>query len=106
MHPNSTSVPSPSHPVSGTRPATFALNIILAWLVILLIPVALSLTAVRIVLNHWYPEFEDRMKYAHIAIEYLRNDADIRYLEDLRFPDAQQAPWQSCQYMDDCTRFY
>lgn len=122
MHPNSTLVPSPSNPVSGTRPATFALNIILAWLVILLIPVALSLTAVRIVLNHWYPEFEyrtpgfpadpfgftfeERMKYAHIAIEYLRNDADIRYLEDLRFPDAQQAPWQSCQYMDDCTRFY
>jgi integral membrane protein (TIGR01906 family) len=106
----------------STPPPAFTLNILLAWLVILLMPVALSLTAVRIVLNHWYPEFEyrtpgfpadpygftfeDRLKYAHIAIEYLRNDADISFLGDLRFPDGQQAPWESCQYMDDCNRFY
>jgi integral membrane protein (TIGR01906 family) len=108
---------------SPTTPApTFTVNILLAWLVILLMPVALSLTAVRIVLNHWYPEFEyrtpgfpadpygftfeERLRYAHIAVEYLINDADISFLGDLRFPAGQQAPWESCQYMDDCTRFY
>jgi integral membrane protein (TIGR01906 family) len=105
-----------------TQPSNLKLSTFLSILVILLMPVALSLTAVRIVLNHWYPEFEyrtpgfpadpfgftfdERMKYAHVAIEYLRNDADISFLGNLRLPEGQEVPWQSCQYMDDCNRFY
>ena len=103
-------------------PIKTSLSKIPAILVILLVPIILPLTAIQIVLNHWFPEveyrmpgfpdnpygftFDDRMQYAHLSIEYLINDADISFLGDLRFPPGQQAPWQSCQFVDDCTRFY
>lgn len=94
----------------------------LSWMVSLITPVALVLAAVRLVLNPWFVEFEyrtpgfpadpygfsqqDRLRYAHIALDYLLNDADISFLGDLRFPEGEQAPLPSCQYMDDCTRLY
>jgi integral membrane protein (TIGR01906 family) len=104
---------------------------VLGWLVTLLVPLLLVLAGVRSVLTPWYIELEyrmpgfpedphgfylppdlepfsreDRLYYAHIAREYLLNDADISYLGDLRFPAGQQAPPTSCQQMDDCTRLY
>lgn len=98
------------------------LSRILSWIVTIITPVVLTLLAVRIVMSPWYVEFEyrtpffpddpygftreERLKYSKIAIEYLLNDADISFLGDLRFPEGQQAPDFSCQFMDDCTRFY
>ncbi len=95
---------------------------VLAWLVTLLMPVALTLAAVRAVLGPWYVELEyrtpdfpedpfgftlqDRLDYSKVAIEYLVNDADLSFLGDLRFPEGQQAPPYSCADMDDCTRLY
>jgi integral membrane protein (TIGR01906 family) len=94
----------------------------LIWLVTLAVPVFLTLTAVRLLLNPWYVEFEyrtpgfpddpygftleERLSYSKAAIEYLVNDAELSYLGDLRFPDGQTAPPFSCQFMDDCTRLY
>lgn len=99
-----------------------AIQGILAWLVTLAVPIFLTLSAVRLLLNPWYVEFEyrtpgfpadfygftlsDRLTYSKIAIEYLLNDADIRFLGDLRFPQGQTAPAFSCQFMEDCTRLY
>ncbi len=95
---------------------------LLLWIATLLVPVALSLLAVWIVLQPWYinleyhtPNFpedpfgftlQDRLLYAHIARDYLLNDKDISFLGDLRFPEGEQAPPVSCQFMDDCTRLY
>jgi integral membrane protein (TIGR01906 family) len=95
---------------------------VLAWIVTILVPVVLTLLAVRIVMSPWYVEFEyrtpffpedqygftreERLKYSKIAIAYLLNDADISFLGDLRFPEGQQAPDFSCQFMDDCSKFY
>jgi integral membrane protein (TIGR01906 family) len=100
-------------------------------LVTVLIPVVLVMAAVRLVLSPWFLEFEyrtpgfpqdphgfylppeldnwdteDRIYLADIARQYLLNDADISFLADLRFPEGQQAPPLSCQFMDDCTRLY
>ena len=91
-------------------------------LVVLLVPVALALAAVRAMLFPWYVEFEyrtpqfpadpygftleERLKYSRIAVAYLVNDAGIEFLGDLRFPEGQQAPPPSCLYMEDCTRLY
>ena len=101
-------------------PLTFAK--VLSWIVTIIVPVVLTLLAVRIVMNPWYVEFEyrtpffpqdqygftreERLKYSKIAIAYLLNNADISFLGDLRFPEGQQAPDFSCQFMDDCTKFY
>jgi integral membrane protein (TIGR01906 family) len=76
---------------------------LLAWLVTLLIPVALILTAVRLLitpafvrLEYNQPGFppdpfgftkEERIHWADVAIEYLTNDAGIEYLGDLEFED-------------------
>jgi integral membrane protein (TIGR01906 family) len=94
----------------------------ISWIIILFTPVMLLLTAVRILLSPIYIEIEyrlpnfpedpygftreDRLYYANIARLYLLNDADISYLGDLRFPNDEQAPQASCQYMQDCTRLY
>lgn len=95
---------------------------ILSWVVRLIVPVVLTLLAVRLVMNPWYVEFEyrtpnfpadeygftqqERLKYSKIAIEYLLNDADISFLGDLRFPEGQRVPGFSCQFMVDCTKMY
>jgi len=85
-------------------------------------PVALVLTAVRILLTPAYLIFEyntpvfppdrfgfskeDRLYWANIAVDYLLNDEGIEFLGDLRFPENQLTPPESCQFMDDCTRLY
>ncbi|RMF47455.1 MAG: TIGR01906 family membrane protein [Anaerolineae bacterium] len=88
----------------------------------LLIPPALILTTVWAMLHPWFLTFEyntpgfpddpygftktERLHWARYAVDYLRNDADISYLGDLRFPEGQQVPPLSCMHMDDCTRLY
>jgi integral membrane protein (TIGR01906 family) len=95
---------------------------ITSWIITLLTPIVLVLTAVRILLSPVFIEIEyrlpnfpedpygftmeDRLYYANIARLYLLNDADISYLGDLRFPEGEQVPPPSCQYMLDCTRLY
>jgi integral membrane protein (TIGR01906 family) len=94
----------------------------LGWLVTLLVPVVLVLTAVRLLLTPAYilieyntPAFpadpygftkEERIYWARISLDYLVNDEDISFLADLRFPEGQQVPPASCRFLDDCTRFY
>jgi len=96
--------------------------ILISWLVTFLVPVALSLGAVRIVLLPWYLDFEyhtpdfpsdsfgftlaDRFHYGRLAVNYLVNDAGPAYLSDLHFPSGQQTPPESCQFMQDCTSVF
>jgi integral membrane protein (TIGR01906 family) len=74
-----------------------------AWLVALLVPVALTFLGLRLLLTHAFPQIEyrlpgfpadtygftraDRLHYAPLAIDYLLNNADISFLRDLTFPD-------------------
>ena len=76
---------------------------VLSWLVTILVPVALVLTAVRLLLTPVFVQFEyrtpkfppdpygftqqDRLYWSQIALNYLLNDQGISYLGDLRFPD-------------------
>ena len=99
-----------------------AFNISLLFLVTVLVPVVVVLTAVRIVIHPWYLEFEyhtpgfpadpygftlqERLQYARLAVDYLLNDQGIQFLADLHFPAGQQAPENSCQFMEDCTRLF
>lgn len=85
-------------------------------------PIALVMAAVRLLITPVYvsieyntPDFppdpygftkSDRLYWSKIDEEYLLNDAPISFLGDLHFPAGQQAPPESCQYMDDCTRLY
>jgi integral membrane protein (TIGR01906 family) len=94
----------------------------MSWVVTLLMPIALVMAAVRLLITPAYLIFEyntpgfpadpygftqaDRLHWSKIAAEYLLNDADISFLADLRFSEGQQAPPESCQYMNDCTRLY
>ena len=80
-----------------------ALRNALAWAVALLVPVALVLTAVRLLMAPAYvrieysmPGFppdpfgftrEDRLYWSRIAVDYLTNDQGISFLGDLRFED-------------------
>jgi integral membrane protein (TIGR01906 family) len=98
------------------------LSNLMSWLVTLLLPIALVMAAVRLLITPTFLIFEyntpgfpadpygftkaDRLHWSKIAVEYLLNDADISFLADLRFPEGQQAPPESCQYMTDCTRLY
>ncbi len=91
-------------------------------LVTVLVPVALTLAAVRAMLSPWYLEFEyrsplfpddyygftmqERLDYGRVAVEYLVNDAGIEFLGDLRFPDGQETPPPSCASMVDCRLMY
>lgn len=74
-----------------------------AWLVTLVVPVALILSAVRILLTPAFVQFEyhtpgfppdpygftlqDRLRWSLISLEYLLNDEDISFVADLRFAD-------------------
>ena len=76
---------------------------ILSWLVAALVPVALTLSAVRLLLTPAFlqgeyrtPGFppdpygftlEDRLRWALPTLAYLLNDADISFLADLRLDD-------------------
>jgi integral membrane protein (TIGR01906 family) len=78
----------------------------LSWLVAILVPVMLILTALRILLTPVFvqleyrtPNFppdrygftrEDRLYWSMIARDYLLNDEDISFLGDLRFDDGSQ----------------
>lgn len=84
---------------AGTRPLTTAL----AWLITLLLPVAIVLTAVRLLLAPWFLTFEyntpnfpadpygftqaERLHWSNLSLQYLINDAGIEFVADLRFPD-------------------
>jgi integral membrane protein (TIGR01906 family) len=76
---------------------------LLAWVVTILVPVALCLTAVRAMLTPIYVQYEynspgfpadpygftkaDRLYWSNIALDYLLNNAGISFLGDLRFKD-------------------
>jgi integral membrane protein (TIGR01906 family) len=74
---------------------------LLSWLVTLLVPAALCMTAVRAMMTPLYLQYEynslgfpadpygftkaDRLHWANIALDYLLNNAGISFLGDLRF---------------------
>ena len=76
---------------------------LLSWVVAVLVPITLVLTAVRLLLTPAFlhmeyrtPGFpvdpigfslEDRLYWSIIALDYLLNDEDIAFLADLTFPD-------------------
>jgi integral membrane protein (TIGR01906 family) len=76
---------------------------LLGWLVTILVPPALVLSAVRLLLTPVYinieyrtPNFppdpygftrEDRLYWSRIALDYLLNDEEISFLGELRFED-------------------
>ena len=75
----------------------------LGWLVTLLTPAVLVLTAIRLLMMPAFLSFEyntpnfppdsfgftleDRLHWSNIALEYLLNNAEIEFLGDLRFTD-------------------
>lgn len=91
-------------------------------LVVLCVPVVLVMTSVRLLISPAYLVFayntpgfpddpygftrEERLHWGGMAVNYLVNNAGIEFLADQRFPPGQQAPPQSCQFMDDCTKLY
>lgn len=76
---------------------------ILTWLVALLVPVALTLTGVRLMMTSTFLQLEysmpgfpadrygftraDRLHWSQINVDYLLNSAGIEFLGDLRFED-------------------
>lgn len=108
--------------VDQSHTSSASLQTIFRLLTTLLVPVVLVLGAVRLLISPAYllieyntPGFpadsygftkEDRLYWGRFAIDYLVNDAGIEYLGDLRFPEGQQAPPESCRFMEDCTRLY
>jgi integral membrane protein (TIGR01906 family) len=89
--------------VVADSPRTSGLYSVLGWLVTLLTPVVLVLTAVRLLMMPAFLSFEyntpnfpadpygftqaDRQYWSNIALDYLINDAGIEFLGDLRFDD-------------------
>ena len=86
----------------------------LRFLIIVLMPIVLVLTNVRILLTPLYIRWEynrkdfpadfygftqaDRLKYSAIALDFLLNDAGIEFLGEQRFPAGVQAPLESQPY--------
>jgi integral membrane protein (TIGR01906 family) len=76
---------------------------IMSWIVTVLIPIVLILTAVRLVMAPWLLDFEyntpnfpkdpygftkdERLYWSQIAVDFLLNAEDISFLEDLQFAD-------------------
>jgi integral membrane protein (TIGR01906 family) len=76
---------------------------ILAGVVTVLLPIALTFLGLRLLLTHAFPAIEyrvpgfpgdqygftlqDRLKWSEISIDYLVNNADISFLGNLTFPD-------------------
>ena len=93
-------------------------------LIIVLLPFALTLTNVRLLMTHTFPDIEysrpgfppdfygltkaDRLYWSKLSIDYLLNNSGIEFLRALRFPEGVTAPEPSCQYYldGDCNRFY
>lgn len=106
-----------TEPISETRATRTA-----GWVVSLLTPVLLILTTVRLMISPWYVEFEyrtpgfpedrygftkeERLKWSKATLQYLRDDSDISYLAELRFPEGQTVPPNSCRFMEDCNKLY
>lgn len=79
------------------------MKLLLRYLVPLLVPLAILLTAARVLLTPLFVNIEyhmpgfpedsfgmtqtERLTYAPLALEYLMNDADIRFLGDQTFED-------------------
>lgn len=98
----------------------------LGWFITICVVIVLALGAVRIMLYPWYVNFaynivgvpadrygfttERRVEYAGIMLDYLVNDAGIEFLGDLRFPEGELAPMESCRYIEDyqgdCARLF
>lgn len=80
-----------------------ALSRILAWLITIFVPFALTFVGLRLLLTPASPQAEyrmpgfpadqygfglqDRLHWSTISIEYLVNNADISFLGNLTFPD-------------------
>jgi integral membrane protein (TIGR01906 family) len=76
---------------------------ILAWLITIFVPFALTFVGLRLLLTPAFPQVEyrtpgfppddygftlqDRLHWSTISIEYLVNNADISFLGNLTFPD-------------------
>ena len=79
------------------------LSRILAWLITIFVPFALTFVGLRLLLTPAFPQVEyrtpgfpaddygftlqDRLHWSTISIEYLVNSADISFLGNLTFPD-------------------
>ncbi|HVM70388.1 MAG TPA: TIGR01906 family membrane protein [Anaerolineales bacterium] len=79
------------------------LSKILAWLITIFVPFALTFLGLRMLLTPVFPQVEyrlpgfppdqygftlqDRLHWSTLSIDYLVNNADISFLADLRFPD-------------------
>jgi integral membrane protein (TIGR01906 family) len=79
------------------------LSRIIAWLITIFVPFALTFVGLRLLLTPAFPQVEyrtpgfpaddygftlqDRLHWSTISINYLVNNADISYLGDLTFPD-------------------
>jgi hypothetical protein len=76
---------------------------IIAWLVTILLPLAITFLGARLVLTHAFLEIDyhtpgfpadpygftlqDRLRWSKISWDYLLNNADISFLGNLKFPD-------------------
>ena len=76
---------------------------ILAWIITILLPLALTFLGLRLLLTHAFPQVEyripgfppdtygftlqDRLHWGSLSIDYLVNNADISFLGKLTFPD-------------------
>src|SRR5207253_7027371 len=85
--------------------------------IIVLLPFALTLTNVRLLMTHTFPDIEysrpsfpadiygmtktDRLYWSKLSIDYLLNDSGIEFLKALRFPEGVTAPQTSCPYYQD-----
>lgn len=92
------------------------LSNLLRLVVIILMPLVLVLTNVRVLLTPLYvnweynlPDFpadrygftkEDRLKYSAVALNFLLNDAGIEFLGNERFPEGVTAPIESQPYYE------
>ena len=93
-------------------------------IVVALLPLVLTLTNVRLLLTHVFPQIEysmpgfpddpyglpkaDRIKWANLSMDYLVGSQGIEFVRAFRFPAGVTAPPESCvYYLDgDCNRFY
>jgi integral membrane protein (TIGR01906 family) len=48
----------------------------------------------------------ERLQWSKASVDYLLNYAPISFLGNLRFPEGQKAPPETCRTMDDCTRLF
>jgi len=96
---------------------------LIQWLIVLALPVFLLATNLRIVTNHWVVRWEygksgfpadpyglstaERKDLAIVCVSYIRTDADISLLADLRLPDGSPAfNERELQHMTDVQRVF